>query len=80
MNVSYSGSLRDGHPFYIPRLHLKDLNVICYVQKEVVQVLNHPDFLSSLAENEYEYILTGGGKMVGVFADWLLVELLIRTI
>jgi len=73
MEVLYSGSLRDGHPFYIRRLHLKDLNAVCHVQKEVLQVLDRPDSLSSLSENEYEYILTGGGKMVGVFADgWLV--------
>ena len=73
MEVLYNGLLKDGHPFFIRALHLEDLKAIYHVQKEVLQVLDHPDSLSSLSENEYEYILTGGGKMVGVFADgWLV--------
>ena len=35
--------------------------------------LDNPSSLCSLSKKEYEYILAGGGKMVGVFADgWLV--------
>ncbi len=73
MDILYSGLLKDNHPFYIRRLHLKDLDEIIHVQKEVVYVLDNPSLLSSLSQKEYEYILAGGGKMVGVFADGRLV-------
>ena len=73
MDILYSGLLKDNHPFYIRRLHLKDLDEIIHVQNEVVYVLDNPSSLSSLSQKEYEYILAGGGKMVGVFADERLV-------
>lgn len=73
MDILYSGLLKEGHPFYIRRLHLEDLDAILHVQKEVLHVLDNPSSLSSLSKKEYEYILAGGGKMVGVFADgWLV--------
>lgn len=69
MDVLYSGLLKDNHPFYIRRLHLKDLDEIIHVQKKVVYVLDNPSSLSSLTQKEYEYILSDGGKMVVVFTD-----------
>ncbi|NYF25592.1 GNAT family N-acetyltransferase [Sporosarcina sp. JAI121] len=73
MDVLYNGVLKKGHPFYIRKLHAEDINAILHVQNEVIHVLDSPSSLSSLSKKEYEYILSGGGKMVGVFADgWLV--------
>ena len=53
----------------------------CYLSctKRSVTSAKSSGYLTSLTENEYEYILTGGGKMVGVFADGWQVALLKRT-
>jgi hypothetical protein len=75
MDVLYSGLLKDNHPFYIRLLHLKDLDEIIHVQKAVFYVLDDPGSLSSLSQKEYEYILSDGGKIVGVFPDKRLVAL-----
>ena len=55
MDILLSGLLKDNNPFYIRRLHLKDLDI--------------PSSLTSFSQKEYEYILVDGGKMVGVFVD-----------
>ena len=67
MDILYSGLLKDNHRFYIRLPHLKDLDEILHVQKAVVYVLDDPGSLSSLSQKEYEYILSDGGKIVGVF-------------
>ena len=73
MDVLYSGMLKEKAPFYIRRLHPEDLTAILHVQKEVMYVLDNPNSLSPLSEEEYAYILSEGGKMVGAFADGRLV-------
>ncbi|WP_255551491.1 hypothetical protein [Sporosarcina sp. E16_8] len=50
MDILFSGLLKDNHPFYIRRLHLKDLDEIIRVQKEVVYVLDNPSSLSILSQ------------------------------
>ncbi len=73
METLYDGLLRKGHPFYIRNLHFEDLDAVLHVQNEVLQVLDTPSSLCSLSKKQYEYLLAGGGKMVGVFADgWLV--------
>ncbi len=73
MDILYNGLLREKDPFTIRRLHPEDLAAVLHVQKEVLYVLDDPKSLSPLSEEEYAYILSGGGKMVGVFADNRLV-------
>ncbi|WP_318616620.1 GNAT family N-acetyltransferase [Sporosarcina sp. YIM B06819] len=73
MDILHSGLLREKDSFYIRRLHPEDVTAILRVQQEVLYVLDDPKSLSTLSEEEYAYILSGGGKMVGVFADGRLV-------
>jgi hypothetical protein len=73
MDVLYNGFLKASDPFFIRSLHAADLADVLHVQKEVLYVLDDPKSLSPLSEEEYAYILSGGGKMVGVFADGRLV-------
>ena len=73
MDILHSGLLREKESFYIRRLDPEDLAAILHVQKEVLYVLDDPKSLSPLTEEEYAYILSSGGKMVGVFAGNRLV-------
>ncbi len=73
MDILHSGLLREKESFYIRRLNPEDVTAILHVQNEVLYVMDDPKSLSSLSEEEYAYILSGGGKMVGVFADGRLV-------
>jgi hypothetical protein len=73
MDTLYNGLLKGRDPFYIRKLHIEDLDDILTVQKEVLHVLHDPHTLSPLSEKEFEFILSGGGSMVGVFADERLV-------
>ena len=43
-------------------------------RQEVLYVLDNPKSMSPLSEEEYAYILSGGGKMVGVFTGGRLVH------
>ena len=69
MEILYRGMLKEEIPFYIRELYLDDLANILDVQNEVVDVLENSESLATLSKEEFEFILSGNGRLLGVFAD-----------
>ncbi|NBJ69868.1 MULTISPECIES: GNAT family N-acetyltransferase [Clostridia] len=56
-------------PFYVRFLNKQDIFEILHLQNIVRKSLEVADFLQPLTVQEYEYILSGKGSMIGVFVD-----------
>lgn len=69
MDVLYRGVLKEETPFYMRELSLDDLTDVLDVQHEVVNALESSNTLATLSEEEFQYILSGNGSLIGVFAD-----------
>src|SRR5699024_5338543 len=64
-----TGTLRDERAFRVERLTIDDLPLIMQLQAKVKSTLISSDFLSPLSEEEYTYILSGNGFIIGVFLE-----------
>ncbi|MBQ0138676.1 MAG: GNAT family N-acetyltransferase [Kurthia sp.] len=56
-------------PVYVRHLTMEDMELIETLQQEVYEALPIRSVLQPLTTEEYEYILTKKGMMIGVFAD-----------
>lgn len=63
------GTLRDERVFQVKRLTMDDLPLIMALQSKVKNTLTSSAFLSPLSEEEYIFILSGNGLMIGVFVE-----------
>jgi len=68
----FEGTLRKqgedtGRPFYIRRLTIEDLCSVLTVQKQVFIQLENKKILQTLSEEEFAYILSGHGLMLGAY-------------
>lgn len=63
------GTLRDERVFSVERLTMDHLPIIMALQSKVKDTLTSSAFLSPLSEEEYTFILSGNGLMIGVFVE-----------
>jgi hypothetical protein len=63
------GEFKKGGRYKVRRLSLNDMSEILVVQEEVAAQLTDKDSLAALSEEEFKYILSGNGLMLGVFVD-----------
>ncbi|MEW9052196.1 MAG: GNAT family N-acetyltransferase [Neobacillus sp.] len=68
MDWIYEGEFKKGGRYKVRHLSLDDKREILRVQEEVAAQLTDKDSLATLSEEEFEYILSGKGLMLGVFA------------
>lgn len=73
MSVIYEGQLNSKKLYQVRRLTVEDLSKILTLQKHVYEAIENKAQLAQLTKEEYEYILTGKGFILGVFvADELI--------
>lgn len=66
----YEGTLKQNKQTYdIKELSLKHIEKILSLQNVVIEALENKNTLQPLTLEEYEYILTGNGLMIGAFVD-----------
>jgi hypothetical protein len=68
MDWIYEREFKKGGRYKVRHLSLDDKREILGVQEEVAAQLTDKDSLATLSEEEFEYILSGKGLMLGVFA------------
>jgi len=73
MNELIRGLLKNDTPYTIRILHLDDLDEVLSIQEEVVAVLENESVLATLSIEEFQYILSGNGMLIGVFVDESLI-------
>ncbi|MBA4602508.1 hypothetical protein [Thermoactinomyces mirandus] len=61
------GQLKNGEEFQIVDLYPSDLDMILQLQKKAASQLPSPQLLQCLSAGEYAWILSGHGRMIGVF-------------
>ncbi|MFU0788747.1 hypothetical protein [Virgibacillus proomii] len=61
------GRLRSGQSFYLKKLTVNYLHDILKLQQIVEQTVEGASFLQPLTTEEYNYILSGKGSMIGIF-------------
>ncbi|MFS0784002.1 GNAT family N-acetyltransferase [Bacillus sp. 1P06AnD] len=65
----HTGTLNDGTCFSVSKLEPSQLGQILDLQQTVLDTMAIGQFLQPLSPEEYQYILSGKGLMLGVFAD-----------
>ncbi|WP_066069059.1 GNAT family N-acetyltransferase [Neobacillus soli] len=73
MDCIFEGIVKQGGgnievPFYVRKLTVDDLRDILLLQEQVVLQLEDKWVLQPLSEEEFQFILTGNGLMIGAFA------------
>lgn len=68
MDKVYEGMLGDT-PFFVTQLQRKHLHVIEELQQEVYESLHDRSILQPLSTEEFEYILSGNGMMMGAYVE-----------
>lgn len=67
MVVLYRGLLNEETPFYMRSLRVNELEDVLNIQREVIEALENKNTLSMLSKEEFLYILSGSGSLIGVF-------------
>lgn len=75
MDILYTGLLNEATPFYMRELGEGDLQDALRIQREVAEALEDKDVLSALSAEELLFIMRGGGILIGVFIEDVLVAL-----
>lgn len=70
-NVSliYEGKLNHGELFHVHQLAMNDISEILRLQNDVYEKIANKSQLAKLTEDEYKYILTGNGLMLGAYVN-----------
>src|SRR5699024_337409 len=63
----FEGRLKQGDIFQVSQLAMEDIDQILQLQNEVYDALESKAQLARLTKEEYEYILSGKGLVLGVF-------------
>lgn len=69
MSFIYEGRLNHGELFHVHQLTMKDISDILRLQNEVYEKIANKSQLAQLTEDEYQYILTGNGLMLGTYVN-----------
>ena len=69
MQTIYKGRLNNGDDFHVRPLTIKDISKIFRLQSDVYKKITNKAQLAQLTKDEFEYILTGKGLMLGVFVE-----------
>lgn len=75
MDVLHSGLLNKKIPFIIRNLTVNELPDVLHLQREVVALLEDKSTLATLSAEEFTFILSGNGSLIGVFVDDRLIAI-----
>lgn len=73
VDVLHSGLLNEEIPYYIRNLTMNELQDVLHLQREVVAALEDESKLATLSEEEFTFILSGNGSLIGVYVDECLI-------
>ncbi|MEH6943894.1 GNAT family N-acetyltransferase [Bacillus sp. JJ722] len=71
--VISQGVLSNGQTYTVKKLAMEHITSVLSLQETVVVDLDNPSILQPLEEEEFRYILSGNGLMIGVFVDHELI-------
>ncbi|GGB62483.1 hypothetical protein GCM10011409_44570 [Lentibacillus populi] len=66
-NIIKEGTLNNGQAFYVRCLMMGDLPLIMNLQEVVKNTLKTAAILKPLSQQEFSFILSGNGSMIGIF-------------